>query len=309
MKLSLFDLHCDTPYMMYKTKQPLTQNGLAVSLENTRKFEHYVQVMALWTDQMLTNTDGWNMALAMLQNLRNDNAIVNQNVHIATGFQNTIDTSPTILLSVEDARILDEKLERVDTLFCLGVRILTPLWKGSTCIGGSHDTAYGLTEFGRKVIRRATELGMIADISHASEASADEIFEIATSQNRPIIASHSNSYTVCPVSRNLRDRQVEQIMQTDGVIGLNLHVGFLRTDRRAFAADLLPHIDRFLELGAQDALCLGCDMDGCDLPYDIPTAKELPLLAELMLRHGYSETLIRKIFYENAARFAQTYLK
>lgn len=309
MKLSLFDLHCDTPYMMYNTKQPLMQNGLAVSLEKARNFAHYVQVMALWTNQTLSDTDGWNAALAMLQNLRDDEAIINQNARIVTRFQNQNDERPTILLAVEDARILDGKLERVDFLFELGVRILTPLWKGFTCIGGSHDTPYGLTDFGRKAMRRATKLGMIADISHASEASADEIFEISDLQKRPVIASHSNSYKVCPVSRNLRDRQVSQILRMSGVIGLNLHMGFLRADRQGTAADLLPHIDRFLELGAQNALCLGCDMDGCDLPSDISTLKELPHLAELMLRHGYSEALIRNIFYENAARFAQTYLK
>ena len=59
MELSLFDLHCDTPYLMLRNSQPLFSNNLAVSLENARDFKRYTQVMALWTDNELTNEEGW----------------------------------------------------------------------------------------------------------------------------------------------------------------------------------------------------------------------------------------------------------
>jgi microsomal dipeptidase-like Zn-dependent dipeptidase len=134
---------------------------------------------------------------------------------------------------VEDARILGGKLERVDTLYRLGIRILNPLWKGETCIGGSHDTDSGLTRFGKESLSRAASLGMILDISHASEASAQEIFEIAEKANRPVIASHSNAYEVCPVSRNLKKSQIQKILSADGIIGINLHRHFLKMDGNA----------------------------------------------------------------------------
>ncbi|MBQ7347961.1 MAG: membrane dipeptidase [Clostridia bacterium] len=306
MRLSLFDLHCDTAYKMLTENQPLSRNNFAISLENARKFEQYTQVMALWTDDKLDDEVGWKQAILMSQNLQKDFAVQQGLAAISTTVTDT--SRPTLLLSVEDARILAGKLERVNVLYRLGVRILTPLWKGNTCIGGSHDTLTGLTVFGAQAIRRAASLGMILDISHASEQSAKEIFAIGEEYARPVIASHSNAYDICPVSRNLKKEQIKKILASNGVIGLNLHVSFLKKDGNAAAKDILPHVEYFLEADAQDALCLGCDMDGCELPPDISNLASLPHLAELMLQHNYPEKLIRRIFFENAVGFAKKYL-
>lgn len=298
MKLSLFDLHCDTAYEMHRQRQALAQNTLAVSLQKAAAFDRYVQVMAHWTDPMLDDEEGWLAFHAMLENLKNDPTV-----------RNPVESFPTLLLSVEDARILCKIPERVDMLYSLGVRILTPLWKGETCIGGSHDTESGLTDFGRDALSRAAELGMILDISHASEKSASEIFEIAARAKRPVIASHSNAFALCPASRNLRKWQIRKILDCDGVIGINLHRYFLTADGNATIDHILSHVAYFLENGAEDHLALGCDMDGCALPEEIPDLSRLPLLAEAMMRANYTEKLIEKIFYENAYSFAQKYLR
>ncbi len=308
MSLSLFDWHCDTAGEMLRQGQALTQNSLAVSLENAKKFASYTQVMAFWTPYHLSDSEGWEHYRAMLDNLRADPAIAQGQARICDIIDQEDTVLPRLLLGVEDARILDNKLERLGRMRADGVRVLTLLWKGSTCIGGSHDTNEGLTEFGRQVVRRAIQLGMLPDVSHASVASAKEAFEIAKKLGAPVIASHSNAYSVCPVSRNLRDEQVREILDCGGIIGLNLYQGFLKSDSPATAKDLLPHIDHFLSLGAKDALCLGGDMDGCELPPDIPTLKELPRLAELMLQKNYPEQLVCDLFYENAMRFAKRYL-
>ena len=308
MKLSLFDLHCDTAYEMLRQKQPLQANTLAVSLSGASEFESYIQVMAHWTEQSLGDEEGWQAFEAILKNLQNDPAILSGKASIATSIPLLQKESATLLLSVEDARILCGKLERVDRLYASGIRILTPLWKGDTSIGGSHDTQNGLTEFGRSALTRAAKLGMILDISHASTQSAEEIFAIAKDLGRPVIASHSNAYEVCPVSRNLRRDQISKILQSGGIIGLNLHTPFLKEEGEVKASDLFLHIDYFLENGCEKSLALGCDMDGCRLPYDLPSIASLPHLAEEMLRHNYSEQLIQSIFYQNAYSFAQQYL-
>lgn len=307
MRLSLFDLHCDTVYEMLRTGQSLTANTLAVSLDHARAFDAYTQVMAHWTDHSLDDETGWTQFLAMRKHLEADAAIQSGAARIVADASDATSPSARLLLSVEDARILAGRIDRVDALYAHGVRILTPLWKGLTCIGGSHDTTEGLTAFGKVALDRACSLGMILDISHASEASADGIFEIAERYRRPVIASHSNAFAACPVSRNLRDRQVRRILASDGVIGLNLHTAFLRNGAQASMYDLFPHIDHFLSLGASDALCLGCDMDGCDLPPEIPNLSALPRLAEEMLKRNYPEALIQKIFFQNATNFANQY--
>lgn len=292
---------------MYRRAQPLAKNDLAVSLERAECFSRYTQIMALWTDHALSDEEGWSAFEAMLVNLKCDPSITCGDARILTDYRAATE-SPSLILGVEDARILAGDLLRVRTLWDAGVRILTPLWKGVTSIGGSHDTDVGLTEFGRAALQSAAELGMILDISHASVRSADEIFELSGQVGRPVIVSHSNSHAICPVSRNLSDRQVAQILACGGVIGLNLYGAFLSTDKNATARDLLLHIEHLLSLGAADALCLGCDMDGCTLPPDIPALDALPRLADYMLAHGYSESLVRAIFSDNADRFARRYL-
>lgn len=307
MKLSLFDLHCDTAHRMLTEHQPLTKNSFAISLENAEKFEHYTQIMALWPSHGQDDEASWKQVLSMLENLKNDPALLQGKARLFTDVAES--TAPTLLLSVEDARGLAGKLERIDQLWQLGVRFLTPLWKGITCIGGSHDTQDGLTDFGKAAMQRAAAIGMILDVSHASDRSAHEIFEICAAVSRPVIASHSNAFDVCPVSRNLKQEQIKQILNTGGLIGLNLHAPFLKQDGTVHASDLFPHIEYFLAMGAEDSLALGCDMDGCDLPYDLPNLVTLPHLAEQMLRLGYPEKTIQKIFFENATKFTKKHLQ
>ena len=308
MELSLFDLHCDTAWEMLKNKQPLERNDLAVSLEKASVYRRYAQVMAHWTPYRMQDEEGWLNCLEMHQNLANDPAVLEHKAEIQTVCPTEQQTA-MLFLAIEDARILAGKVDRVDMLYGMGFRILTPLWKDETCIGGSHNTEAGLTPFGKAALERAVSLGMLLDISHASVQSAEEIFEISQKHDRPVIASHSNAYDVCPVSRNLRREQIRKIIASDGIIGLNLYTAFLKADGNATAEDALAHIDYFLEQGAEKHLALGCDMDGCDLPPDIVDVGALPRLAELMLSHGYSEELVHAVFYENAYRFVKKYFK
>ena len=168
--LSLFDLQCDTAGEMLATGQPLGENSLAVSLSKAAAFRQYVQVMALWANNRLSDADGWQQVRRMALNLKNDPA-VDGTVGLATVCPERAD-GISLLLGLEDARVLELHPERVDELFEMGVRIFTPLWRGVTCIGGAHDTDEGLSDFGELAVRRALELGMLPDISHASVASA-----------------------------------------------------------------------------------------------------------------------------------------
>ncbi len=303
MKLSLFDLHCDTILEMHRKQEPLSQNSLAVSLSNAAQFARYVQVMAFWTAYDLSDEEGWERLLSMYDYLKQDPSVQSGDAVICTAHDPN-DPRPQLLLAVEDMRILAGRIERVDELFAMGFRILTPLWCGNTCIGGSHDTNAGLTAFGADALRRALTLGMIPDISHASRRATDEILALAEEYKMPVIASHSNAHAVCPVSRNLDDRQIDRLLACRGIIGLNLYKAFLRTDGEATIDDILLHIDHFLARGAEDSLSLGGDMDGCDLLSEIPSQKHLSRLADRMLQKNYSEKLIHAIFFENAARFA-----
>lgn len=305
MKLSLFDLHADTAWAMYQTKQPLGTNSLAISLEKAQKYERYVQVMALWTSPNLSNEEGYLHLLKMVKSLKNDTTLQNGNAELCSSCPSRTSDKVSLMLSVEDARVLDGHIERVAELANLGVRSVIPLWSGETCIGGSHNTSVGLTDFGKRAAKEMLAHNMVLDISHASVESSKDIFELSAPYNKPVIASHSNAYTICPVSRNLHDWQIDAILSSGGIIGLNLYRNFLIENGDATLDTIRAHIEHFLSRGAEEALCLGCDMDGAELLHDIPDLSYLDRLAEHLSAHGYSQKLIDDLFFENAYRFAQ----
>ena len=305
MNLSLFDLHADTAWAMYQTRQPLGINSLAISLEKAQKYERYVQVMALWTTPDLSDEEGYLRLLKMVENLKKDSSVANGEVELVSACPARTSKKTSLLLSLEDARVLNGHIERVAELADLGVSSVIPLWSGETCIGGSHNTNVGLTEFGKHAAKEMLAHNMVLDISHASVESSKDIFELSSLYNKPVIASHSNAHAICPVSRNLYDWQIDAILSSGGIIGINLYHAFLEKDGNATLDSIRAHVEHFLSRGAEKALCLGCDMDGADLLDAIPDLSYLDRLANHLSTHGYSQSLIDALFFENAYRFAQ----
>lgn len=305
MNLSLFDLHADTAWAMYQTKQPFGSNSLAISLDKAQKYERYIQVMALWTSPNLSDEEGYLHLLKMVENLKKDPALIKGDAELSSICPARKSEKTSLMFSVEDARVLNGHIERVAELAKLGVRSIIPLWSGETCIGGSHDTNIGLTDFGKRAAKEMLAENMILDISHASIESSNDIFELSAIHGKPVIASHSNAYAICPVSRNLQDWQIDAILASGGIIGLNLFHAFLEKTGEATLDSILRHIEHLLSCGAENALCLGCDMDGADLLPDIPNLSHLHRLANHLLANGYSQSLINALFFENAYRFAQ----
>ena len=303
MKFSFFDLHCDTATELYRRGEALEHNSLAVSLKNAQEFDRYGQVMAVWTDHTLDNEAGWQRLRDVLEYLKADASLQTGKAQIATDALD-FDGGTSLLLAVEDARILNKKADRVEQLYQWGFRILTPLWAGETCIGGSHDTSAGLTPFGKDALREALDMGMILDVSHASVQSAEEIFDLAAKKGRPVIASHSNAFEICSVSRNLHPHQISAILSLGGVIGLNLYRHFLSVKETPSREDVLRHVEYFLEKGCENALCFGCDMDGADLPDDLPDLAAILSLREYLSRY-YSEEILDRLFFKNAYHFAE----
>ncbi len=303
--LSLFDLHADTAWAMYQSGQPLGSNSLAVSLDKAQKYGRYIQTMALWTSPKLNDDEGYQHLLQVVQNLKNDPALQNGEAELCCACPSRDSKKASLMLSVEDARVLDGRIERVAELADLGVKSVIPMWSGETCIGGSHNTNVGLTDFGKLAAKEMLSHGMILDISHASIESSKDIFEISAKHHKPVIASHSNAHAVCPVSRNLQDWQIDAIVASGGIIGINLFRSFLQEDGDATLDSILRHIEYFLSRGAENTLALGCDMDGADLPDSIPDLSHLDRIAEHLLVHGHSQKLIDALFFENAYRFAQ----
>lgn len=305
--IKLFDLHCDTATRLLAENQGLADNSLHISLSKAQYLEKYAQVMAIWTDRRLSDGEGYERFFGVLDNLEREIEKNSDRVAMARSYPDierslASGISP-LILAVEDARILENNISRLDALYDRGVRILTLNWYGNTCIGGGHDTTNGLTDFGKEVVRCTLELGIIPDISHCSQQGSEEVLTIAEELAGPIIASHSDSFSVNPHTRNLSDSHLERLIRLGGLVGLNLCPSHLSQSGSASVNDILRHAEHYLSLGGEDILAMGGDLDGTDLPQDIGGIEDMYKIAEAMQRINYSDRLIEKIFYENALNF------
>ena len=252
----------------------------------------------------------WNDFLKIADNFKEELArIPDQAVQVtsAVELENAVQNRKhAAILAVEDARLTAGKLERLDEMKALGVKYLTLLWGGDTCIGGSHNTTNGLTDFGKTLSRRCFELGLIPDVSHASEQAVDDLIPIAYEYQKPFIATHSNAYTVYGHTRNLRDRHFTVIKELGGIVGVSLCPSHLTDDslRPATADDVFAHVEYYLSLGGENIVGFGADWDGTNLPAGFDHVGDLSQVAEIMAKHNYSDELIHKLFWDNFYQFA-----
>lgn len=134
------------------------------------------------------------------------------------------------LMGAEGGNMIEGSMENLETLYSRGVRYLGLTWNTSNAIGTSardeteRGKRGGLTEFGKQVVARMNELGMMIDVSHLGETA---FWDVAELSNSPIIASHSNVYNLAPHYRNLSDEQIKAIANSGGYIGINFFYKFL----------------------------------------------------------------------------------
>ena len=136
------------------------------------------------------------------------------------------------MFGVEGGHMIEDDLNKLDSLYKRGARYLTlthniaPSWATSAADETTKkDLPHkGLTDFGKQVVQRMNQLGMLIDVSHAGEQTFWDVIKIST---KPIIASHSSAYSLTPHRRNLKDDQIEAIAKNGGVIQVNFNPGFI----------------------------------------------------------------------------------
>lgn len=212
------------------------------------------------------------------------------------------------IFHIEGAEGIDADLHTLDVLHASGLRSLGPVWSRPNIFGhgvpfrypSGPDIGPGLTDFGTRLVRRCNDLGIMVDLSHLNEAG---FWDVARLSDAPLVATHSNAAALCPHSRNLTDDQLRAIAESDGMVGLNFAVAFLREDGRADTdtplETMLRHLDHLMSILGEDRVGLGSDYDGAQVPQDVTTVADLPNLRAAMADHGYGDALIAKICHEN----------
>ncbi|MEM6383737.1 MAG: dipeptidase [Pseudomonadota bacterium] len=218
---------------------------------------------------------------------------------------------PAAVIHLEGAEAIGPEFDQLDDLVASGLRSLGPVWSRPTIFGhgvpfrfpATPDIGPGLTDDGKRLVKRCTELKILVDVAHLNEAG---FWDVAALIQQPIVATHSNVHALCPHARNLTDCQLDAITESDGLVGLNFATAFLREDGRMRSDTpidiMVDHLAYLVDRMGETRVALGSDFDGAVVPREIGSAAGLQKLVEAMRHRGFDEPLIENICWKNWLR-------
>ena len=197
-----------------------------------------LQVFSVWVSpSKIDPEEYYNYANAMITQLEYLCSRVPDQWAIPYNYQDIVYNDQHDILScmigVEGGHVIENDLSKLDALYDRGMRYLSLTWNNSTnwATSAKDETEKGdslmfagLTNFGQQVVRRCNDLGVMIDISHAGEQTFWDVLKIST---KPIIASHSSVYTLCPHFRNLKDEQLLALEKNNGVVFVNFYPAYI----------------------------------------------------------------------------------
>jgi membrane dipeptidase len=262
----LIDTHNDIPTTAIDEKVSFDQSlKTKTHSDLQRMFEGGVdaQFFSIWCDGLKENPYAWanrEMDTVLAWTNRNPNAMVQ--VFTAEGILKAAKQKKlAVLFGVEGGHMIENDLNKLDALFNRGARYMTLTWNNSTDWASSalDETTKadslkhkGLTDFGKQIVKRMNEMGMLVDLSHVGEQT---FWDAINTTSKPVLVSHSCVYSLCPHRRNLKDEQIKAVAKNGGVIHLNFYSGFLdpafedRSD--AFTAKHKTEMDSILKVNPE----------------------------------------------------------
>jgi membrane dipeptidase len=247
------------------------------------------------------------------------------------------------LIGVEGGHCIEESLAALDKLYSLGARYMTLThtdslgWADSATDAAKNN---GLAPFGKQVVRKMNEMGMLVDISHVSAKTMHDVLDITEA---PVMFSHSSAQAVADSSRNVSDDVLSRLKVKDGVVMVNFFSGYVvpaaaktviegmeverelkkkygeKGDKqvevemkrwkakhpypRGTIHDLLDHIDHIAKVAGVERVGIGSDFDGVSkLPMQLEDVSCYPYITQGLLDRGYTEEQIRGILGGNMMR-------
>ena len=222
-----------------------------------------------------------------------------------------------VVLHFEGADTIDPELNALHVFYRAGLRALALSWSRDNAFAHgvsyrfphSPDVGPGLTDLGRNLVKTCNDLGIMLDVSHLNEKGFWDIEKLTDS---PIVATHSGAHALCPSSRNLTDKQLDAVKASDGLVGVNFHVAFLREDghldENTPVTEIVRHMDYIADRIGIDHVALGSDFDGATMPKDLKDAAGLPKLIDALRDSGYDDGALAKLTHQNWLRvFRETW--
>ena len=208
----------------------------------------------------------------------------------------------SIMLGIENALALNGQLQNVAHFAQRGVVYITLCHNGDNDVCDSArgcNTHSGLSRFGEQVVREMNRVGLMVDLSHASEKSFYDALQLSQT---PIVCSHSSCRALCDHPRNLTDDQLRELAKQGGVVQITLYSGFLRREGEATINDAISHLEHAIRIVGIDHVGLGTDFDGDGGIRGLANSAELLNFTRSLLERRYSEHDIQKIWGGNFLR-------
>lgn len=303
------DLHCDTlsrAQAMGKTNLQ-SDPDLTADLRRLSEGGALAQFFAVWMppekEKMACSDEEYiDLLITLLEKNLRDTFRPAQN---AQDLETSIrDKVLSAVLALEDCRYITD-LSILEALHARGFRSFGLTWNSPNAIGfpNSRDPVrmqQGLTPFGMEVLEWLSEKPAIIDVSHLSDGG---FWDVVKRSRKPFLATHSNARAITPHPRNLADDMIRALAEKGGVMGLNFCCRFLGEDpNKNRLEDHIAHLNHIKNVGGEDVLALGSDLDGISGELAIPDTSRMPRLFEALRKAGWSMRQIEKFAYKNALR-------
>jgi membrane dipeptidase len=220
------------------------------------------------------------------------------------------------LIGAEGGHSIGGTLSGLWALHALGVRYMTLTHNDNTNWADSatdEPVAHGLTEFGRDVVRRMNELGVVVDLSHVSAETMRDALDTTT---KPVMFSHSSARGLVDHPRNVPDEMLERLPTNGGLCMVAFVPQFVSKEFREWdgagrdgtkpavtAADVADHVEHVREVAGIDHVGLGGDYDGCpDFPVGMEDVTGYPVLLQELVARNWSDDDLMKLTGQNALR-------
>lgn len=355
-----FDAHCDTiqPIVLRHADfmadpgvaDPGTADpGLHVTLPGMLEAGLSAQVFAAWVYAERGTGTEIERAMEQVKGVQDLCRTHSSHLMFATRYADiaAAGETPGRIAAIASLEGADPLMGDVDTLrdfYAAGVRLVTLAWGDNAFSGTVFGDGSGLTTKGRELVELCNEMGVVVDVSHASDLAFSQVADVARG---PVVASHSNCRVLCPHTRNLTDEMIRSLGERGGVMGINLASGFLSADffaqqkdeqeewvRRISAGEgsfrevteaarssartlrrpalelVVTHVRHAMNVGGEDCIGLGGDLDGIEsTPAGMDTVADYGKLEGLLLAGGLSPGQVEKVCHENFERVFREVLR
>jgi membrane dipeptidase len=141
------------------------------------------------------------------------------------------------------------------------------------------------------------------DLAHLNEKG---FWDVAALSDAPLVATHTAAHALSPSTRNLTDKQLDAIKESDGMVGVNFNVRDLRADGKSETdtplTEIVRHVDYLVDRIGLDRVGFGSDFDGATMSEHLGDASGLPKVLDALRGAGYDDEALRKITHGNWVR-------